>query len=304
MKFPPLQIPGLFNPSAGGAEVGQTGHPAGSRLLRQVISCSRRTDVPGFYLPWLLGVLDKGCVELTNPYNGRVSQVDLSPERVHTLVFWSKNYGPFFRLGGAFRDFHLFFIFTLNDCPDLEWNVPPLGMRVEQMRQLVEEFGPQRVQWRYDPLILWRSGGAVRDNFRGLLDLAEELAPLGLTEVVTSFAHPYNKVRRRMAKAGLDLHCGSEEEMVEAAAHLAGELRGRGIQLLSCCNDFLLAAEEVERARCIDGALLSLLAGEPCSVQRDPGQRPECTCTRSVDIGSYQMACPHNCVYCYATPAI
>ncbi|MDA8425359.1 MAG: DUF1848 family protein, partial [Treponema sp.] len=32
---------------------------------------------------------------------------------------------------------------------------------------------------------------------------------------------------------------------------------------------------------------------------KDPGQRPECRCAPSVDIGVYG-ACPAGCVYCYA----
>ena len=57
------------------------------------------------------------------------------------------------------------------------------------------------------------------------------------------------------------------------------------------------------RGGCINGADLMRLhpRGEPCSLAKDPSQRAECQCTRSLDIGRWFL-CYHGCRYCYGNP--
>ncbi len=62
-----------------------------------VISASRRTDIPSFYMPWLMAQLEHGFVETVNPYNRYRKRVPATPDAVHSIVFWSKNYGPFLK---------------------------------------------------------------------------------------------------------------------------------------------------------------------------------------------------------------
>ena len=59
-----------------------------------IISASRRTDIPAFYSDWLIERLNSGFVEVTNPYNHTVYSVPLSPESVHSIVLWSKDFAP------------------------------------------------------------------------------------------------------------------------------------------------------------------------------------------------------------------
>ena len=61
-----------------------------------ILSASRRTDIPAFYGDWLMNRLRAGFLLVRNPRNLRqVSRIDLSPENVDCIVFWTKNPAPF-----------------------------------------------------------------------------------------------------------------------------------------------------------------------------------------------------------------
>jgi hypothetical protein len=89
----------------------------------------------------------------------------------------------------------------------------------------------------------------------------------------------------------------SQDEQRAYAGRLALLAEQYGIRLLACCNDHLLS-DRIGKARCIDGAKLSLLFGTALDT-RPAASRKECGCTKSVDIGAYDT-CGHGCVYCYA----
>ena len=60
-----------------------------------IVSASRRTDIPAFFMPWLLNRLCAGFAMTRNPMNpGQVRRVDLTPPAVDAIIFWSKNPAP------------------------------------------------------------------------------------------------------------------------------------------------------------------------------------------------------------------
>ena len=81
--------------------------------MKTVISASRRTDIPAFYMPWFMERLLEGRFQVVNPFNNRSKVVSAGPDQVHSIVFWSKNFGPF--IAGDFGErleemgYHLFF---------------------------------------------------------------------------------------------------------------------------------------------------------------------------------------------------
>jgi len=221
-------------------------------MTKEVISASRRTDIPAFYMEWLLAALKRGRVDVTNPFNAKqVRSVDLTPDRAGWIVLWSKDFGPFLdklddgRARGLLAPYELFFLFTVNDAPDLEPRVKPLDARLDQAARLADRFGAERLHWRFDPIVFWRESGLLHDNTAPFEAIAERMAGLGVTACHTSFVHWYRKSLRRFERAGLANEDPAVEEKRRIAsdlAEIAGEL---GIRLYACCNGFLDGVEGV-----------------------------------------------------------
>ncbi len=269
--------------------------------MRQVISASRRTDLPAHYYDWLVESFRAGQAKVSRPYSRGTVLVDLRPESVHTIVFWSKDFSRLLRDSKRWKEYHLYFQFTLNHCPELEAGVPPLAERLEQMRRIADEWGAERILWRFDPIVFWADG--TRNNLGDFERIAQVAASCGIKRCTFSFMTQYPKVRSRGRLLGFDWFDPPFSKKVEVASYLARYLADCGIALYVCCNPELVGLEGIQPGRCIDGQLLADLAGEPADTGKDPTQRDSCGCTRSIEIGSYWMVCPHSCRYCYAQPA-
>jgi len=285
-------------------------------MPQAVISASRRTDIPAFYMPWFMDCIHEGHFNVINPYNRRTALVPATPDRVHTIVFWSKNFGPFLAHGHgdtlARLGYHLFFNFTINSPHDrLEPMMPSLRTRLAQLRRLADTFGPACMQWRFDPICFYKdAGGREHTNLDRFTFIAREVAKAGVGVCITSFADLYRKVIRRMTHhPDLEFIDPSLARKVEVLTDLSDQLKALGMALHLCCEQEVLAALPkdlpVKASACIPNERLVQLYGPGISLARDRGQRVSagCTCGVSKDIGSYALhPCKHNCLYCYANP--
>jgi hypothetical protein len=287
-------------------------------MPKLVLSASRRTDIPAFYLPWFMSGVRSGSFKVVNPYTRTAYQVPASPDRVHTIVFWSKNFGPF--LDGNCGEqlvemgYHLFFNFTINSPHEnLEPSMPALNKRLNQLEQLVRRFGAAAIQWRFDPVCIFRSASGCRtDNLDRFDRIATRASALGVKVCITSLVDHYPKVRRRFKKhSNLVLLDPPLPEKIALVGRMADRLGAMDMQLHLCCEKELIVnlppEMEVSAAACIPNQRLIELYGPGISVAKDRGQRSAagCGCGVSKDIGSYSLhPCPHNCLYCYANPAV
>lgn len=265
-------------------------------------------------MAWFMEGIERGRFSVRNPYTGALRSVDAGTDRVHSIVFWSKDIDPFLegRCGERLRraGYHLFFNLTVNsESPLLEPRVPPLKHRIAQLQELAARFGPECIQWRFDPICFYRTAEGGGDNLGDFLRIADAAAGCGVSRCVTSFMDLYVKVRRR-AEA-IDGFSFLDPPLAEKAVlldQMAGRLAARNIDLFTCCEPEVLAAaasgKRVRAASCIPSGLLMRLYGGRLSLQKDGGQRRSkgCGCRVSVDIGSYRdQPCGHQCLYCYAT---
>jgi hypothetical protein len=265
-----------------------------------IISASRRSDIPAFFGEWFVHRLQAGDVLVRNPMQPKqVSRISLTPDVVDAIVFWTKNPASFIsclpeidRLGYSY-----YFLFTLTPYDAaLEPGVEDKRFLIEVFKQLSRLIGPEKVVWRYDPVILsdfytpaWHAA-----SFR---KLAEELS--GYTErCIISFFDDYRKVRTRMRDIGYTMP--DKVLMEEIAGMFADSATRNGMSLFTCSQDIDLSQHGIMHSSCIDSDFVARITGKQMSGRKkDSRQRIACGCVESRDIGSYNT-CTHGCFYCYA----
>ena len=141
-----------------------------------IISASRATDIPAFHGKWFMGRLRAGFCRRRNPCNSRQESL-ISFAKTRIFVFWTKHPAAFLpclpEIEASGRQFY--FQYTLNDyvAERLEPRLPSLSHRLDTFRRLSDLVGPQRVIWRYDPLIL-----GPRLSVNALLERVDRLGRL------------------------------------------------------------------------------------------------------------------------------
>lgn len=310
-----------------------------------VLSASRSTDIPAYYAKWFMNRLKAGWCAWINPFNQK--PVYVSFKDVKVVVFWTKNPAPLLPYLDELdaRGLHYYFQYTLNDYEreGFEPNVPALDKRVETFRKLSQRIGPDRVVWRYDPIILTPEL-SPRDVLMRIWNLGKKLR--GLTsKLVISFVDVgvYRKVQNNLVKEtpfftadnvlsaepttdqreeiclGLQKirdRWASEGWPIEVATCAeVDDLERFGISHNKCIDDELMLKcfgndEELvyflqtgklpdKQASLFDAPIIPIVSAKDRKNLKDKGQRKECGCIVSKDIGMYNT-CLHFCVYCYA----
>ncbi|HRW83213.1 MAG TPA: DUF1848 domain-containing protein [Methanothrix sp.] len=268
-----------------------------------IISASYKTDIPAFYGHWFEKRLEAGYCRVANPYNRRqVRRVSLLPEDVDGFVFWTKNLGPFMGRLERVRDFGRPFTiqYTITGYPrELERTVVDADRSVRHLRAVADAYGPRAAVWRYDP-ILFTSLTPREFHLENFERLAGALE--GATdEVVISFATIYRKAARNLDLAarefGFTWEDPPDETKLDLEAKLVEMAKSHGMKL-SVCSQRKYVVAGAAAARCVDARRLAAMGGRPVRA-RLKGNRPDCGCYASTDIGEYDT-CPSGCAYCYA----
>lgn len=269
-----------------------------------IVSASYRTDIPAFYADWFAGRLDAGTVRVASPWGGRPQLVSLAPDRVAGFVFWTRNPAPFEAcLARVAARWPFVLQLTVTGYPRaLDRSVVAAPAAIASCRRLAAAYGPGRVVWRYDPIVVSSTTPAAwhRENFARL---ADALAG-SVDEVVVSFMQVYRKTRRNMDRAaaanGFAWTDPDPDLKLSLLAELAAIARDAGLRLTLCAQPELLARMAVggvAPASCIDP--VRLFGPDRSDSYRLSKNRPGCLCAEARDIGGYD-SCPHGCVYCYA----
>lgn len=267
-----------------------------------IISASRRTDIPAYFSVWFYTRIKEKYVVVRNPMNRRqLSRIDLSPEAVDGIVFWTKNPLPMMDKLDLLGGYTYYFQFTVNSYGvDFEPNVPSKNdVIIPAFQRLADIIGPERVIWRYDPIFLSEKY-TVDYHIDYFNKIAEKLR--GYTNKCTiSFIDYYRNTRNNIKD--LKILGMTDEHKDILAKHLSESAQNNGIKMDTCAENIELEKYNITHARCIDAGLFEKLTGYRLSVEKDKSQRPECGCAAGIDIGVYNT-CRNGCKYCYANFSI
>ena len=269
-------------------------------MIMNIISASRRTDIPAFYGDWFMNRIKDRFVDVINPYNKVSSQISLDLKDVFCIVFWSKNFIPFTDYLKQLKSlgYNFYFNYTITGLhEDFECNLVKTFLAVDNMKLLSDLFSPESINWRYDPIVMSNKTDIEYhiDTFRSLCQNLNGY----VKRCYFSFLTPYSKIKSNIvALEGKDIYIEnySKIKSVELANQLSVIANENNIDMYSCCGDFLVN-EKIKKAHCVDADIIKSLFGEiPLS---EKPTRINCGCYESYDIGSYD-SCPHGCMYCYA----
>lgn len=277
-----------------------------------IISASRRTDIPAFYTEWFLNRIKEQFFVRVNPFNHRETVISLKPAEVDFIVFWTKNPAPLMKYLETLdrSGYRYYFQYTLNDYPAVfEPRLPPPAARVDTFKKLSALIGAGRVIWRYDPIIL-SNITPVEYHIERFSHLASELA--GYTaRVVISFLDIYAKVAPKLERLkdqhGVVVRDITLEEnrsaLLELVRNIGDIARAKGLAVYTCSEKIELDQFGIHHGACIDASLAQKVFGLSLTVPKDKGQRRECLCAQSVDMGMYNT-CKFACTYCYANQSL
>ncbi len=272
-----------------------------------IISASRRTDIPAFYAEWFVNRIRAGYCGVPNPFNrDQVTRVSLLPEDVEVIVFWTRNPRPLFpylqeldQLGYSY-----YFQYTILDHPrEIDPKSPPAEAAIRAFRELAQRIGPERLIWRYDPIVFTGQTGAAfhSDAYRRI---AAALQGATRRSVISIMDH-YAKARSRLSRLehqGFRLldpqeSTDSIQQLIPALVETAGQ---HSMEIVSCAEELDLHPHGVRPGKCVDDEYIQQVFGIQVGSKKDPSQRKACGCVVSKDIGMYD-SCLFGCQYCYAT---
>jgi hypothetical protein len=228
----------------------------------------------------------------------------LLPEDVEVVVFWTRSPRALFsrlpELDG--RGFRYYFQFTLCGYGSpIDGRNPSVATAVDAFKRLSSHIGPERVIWRYDPIVFSPATG-VDFHLRNFEGVAGSLR--GFTKrCVVSIWDDYRKLARRLEildAQGIHLREPQREELNRLIPRLVEMAAAHGLEIVSCAEEVELTSYGVKPGKCVDDDLVKRAFGIEVCHRKDGAQRPACGCVQSRDIGVYN-SCLFGCTYCYAT---
>lgn len=277
---------------------------------RIIVSASRRTDIPAFYMPWFMDSVIKRRFILKNPYSGKTSTLIFTPESIAAIFFWSKDYREFLNKNYAKKlmeiGFQPFFHYSLNSKnQELEYGIKrSTKQRCDDLDELCNIFGPDRIFLRFDPIVYYiDKSGKIKNNLSDFEYIVRRASNAGVKRIIVSFTDLYKKVKNREKRAGIKFIDTDVEKKILVLKRIKSLCQSIDIEPNLCCETIDEANDFIINRPCITATYINKLLKTDLIHKKDTGQRKDCLCSFTKDIGSYiDHPCYHDCLYCYARP--
>jgi hypothetical protein len=195
-----------------------------------------------------------------------------------------------------------YFQYTITGYPrSIESAVPKPQTAIDTFIQLSQMIGKDKVVWRYDPILL--SNQIDINEHKRLFSKIASLLAGKTNRVVISFSDFYKKTERNLKNVENLTYSDitqNMDELLELSKFMHDVALKNDMIIKSCAEHIDTGSVGIEHGKCIDEELIETVFGLPLNGKKDKGQRDECGCIKSVDIGMYNT-CLHECSYCYAT---
>jgi len=278
-----------------------------NKQTRRIVSASRRTDIPAFQGKKFFRAVTRGQINVPNPFSGKLYTVSLRPEDVGAIVFWSRNYNPFFpvldKIRNVYNDRFLFH-FTITGYQAeakqiLEPNCPDIKQTITYLKKLSDKFGREKIFWRFDPVI-FSELTPFSERLEVFRKIIEKARPY-FARCYFSFIDIYKKVANRLHKYDkkLNLHDPELSQLVNFSKQIKNIADEYGLPIYTCCEPEINSLTNLRKGHCVDGDYLDRIYPGVNFTDRINPTRPGCGCYDSRDIGQYDT-CQYNCLYCYA----
>lgn len=269
-----------------------------NEVTNMILSVSRRTDIPNYYSDWFYERIKEGFLYVRNPFNmHQISKINLSPDVVDCIVFWTKNPLPMMNRLYELDDYKYYFQFTLTGYgKDIEPNIPhKKDAMISVFIELSKRIGKDRVIWRYDPILI-NDIYTIEYHEKAFDQIAERLHPY-TNKVVISFIDLYAKTVRNTRD--LSIEELNTETVIDMAQKFSNIAKKYNLTIESCAEKIDLEQYGVGHGSCINKNTIENIIGCKINCGKDKNQRRECGCIESIDVGMYN-SCKNGCKYCYA----
>ena len=255
-----------------------------------------RTDTVQYYSEWLLNRFREGYVLSRNPlFPEIVNRIELNPETIDVVVFCSKDYSPILpRLHEISDRFNCYYHYTITAYgTDIEPRVPSIEDSIQTLKALAAQVGPEKIAWRYDPVLLTEKYTTER-HLETFDRMARELTPY-VDRCIFSFVEIYKKLEVNMP----ELLPVSEEDKLTLAENLGAIAQRYSLWLQTCATRTDYEQFGIHRSGCMTTEIFSQALGIEFKKTPHKGNRLGCACMESRGLGDYN-SCPNGCRYCYA----
>ncbi len=261
-----------------------------------IINTGGRTDTVNYYGDWLFNRFREGYVYSRNPfYPTQVYKYVLSPDVVDCVVFCSKNYSPVLdRLHKIYDKFNVFCFYTITAYgEDIEPKVPDIDESIDTLIKLAELIGKNKISWRYDPVLLTKKYTVSR-HLETFDYMAEKLSPY-VSFCIFSFVEMYKKLEKNMPEI-IPFTSEDKYKILDGFGKISKKYN---LKLQTCADIENYGEYGISCSGCITTEVLSRALGVKFRKIPHHGNRKNCKCMPSRDIGAYNT-CLNGCKYCYA----